>query len=320
MNKKIHLQHIAVSNETYSTPYENLLNNQLQSSKQTLYLNKYRFLGGVEKSQDDNNSNDELSKKYIMVYIPLIYHTNIDVKNKIVEVSEELTFHIPTEVNPKLALCMLLASFRIYSALFLKGKCVEKEKVLILNSGTCWGYLACQLASYLNCQIIAETDSAEHFKFLTKIKTTFKGEKIVQSNLENISEVVLEETLGHGVDCVIDFYPSHSVDLRRRIIESVSIGGRWVTIDPQMQLDLPESNCMFLKNASLNFLFDEAYGIYGMELGKIKHIVEESLLMLKEGKLTVFLENEYTSVEKFEETTLDENKFGSAIINLEKEK
>jgi len=317
-NKTIYLTHVAISSETHSYPYESLVKTQMQFCESPLYLNKFRFLGGLENHEENENSKDETQNKYIMIYIPLLYSQSVDIKDKKLEISEDYTFNIPDGVDPKMALSILLASFRIYSALFLKAKCLENEKLLILNSGTCWGYLTCQLASSLNCQVIAETNSINHFAFLNKIKSTFKGEKIIQSASENMNEIIQEETLGHGVDCVVDFYHTHSSELQRNVIESLSIGGRWVTIDPNLNLDLPESNCLFLKNASLSFLFDEAYGLYGKELGKIKHIVEEALVMLKEGKLTVFIENEYNSIKQFEETDSNEELFGSSIINIEK--
>ena len=45
--------------------------------------------------------------------------------------------------------------------------------------------------------------------------------------------------------------------------------------------------------------------------------VKEALEKLKEGKFSVFIENEYNSIKDFEENLLNDTKFGSSIINLE---
>jgi len=310
-NQKISIKHIAVTSETLKSPYENFLSGLIGSTKQDLNLNKYRFLGGTI-SEEDN-------KKYILAYIPILSSIKIDLNDKpfVVEVPSIYTINPPPDVDPKLCLSVFIASLRIYSALYLKGKCVENEKVLILNSASCWGYLACQLASLTGCQVFAEVNSPSHLSFLKKVSTSFRHQKIFQSSQENLGEIINEETLGTGVDCVIDFYPTHTPESKRNIIESLAVGGRWVTIDDQIQLDLPESQCLFYKNGSLNFLFDEAYEVFGMELGKVKNIMEEALEKLKEGKFSVFIENEYNSIKEFEENLLNDTKFGSSIINLE---
>lgn len=316
---KIRVKHIAVSSETLTSPYEAFLTNIISTTKQSLYLNKYRFLGGVPLNQEEQSSTGESSSNYTIVYIPILFSQKIDINDSIIEVPEIYTISPPPEIDHKLSLCVLLASLRIYSALYLKAKCVEKETVLIMNSTSCWGYLACQLACLTGCTVIAETNSATHYNFIKRVQHTFKGKRIIQSSTENVAEVIKEETLGRGVDCVIDFYPSHTSDSKRNLIECLATGGRWVTIDSQLQLDLPETECMFYKNGSLNFLFDEAYEVFGMELGKVKTMMEEALLNLKEGKLNVFLENEYSSIKEFEENLANGSKFGSSIINLEKE-
>ena len=315
-SKKLRVKHIAVSAETLKSPHENFLTTILRSTKQQLYINKYRFLGGTLIDEEESNANQESLQSYRIVYIPLLYQHKLELSA--IEVPEMYVVNSPSGIDPKLALSVVLASIRIYSALYLKAKCTEKDTVLILNSGSSWGYLACQLASLTGCDVIAETNSINHLNFLKKISSSLKSKRIIQSSSEGIVEAIKEETLGMGVDCVIDFYPSHTPDEKRNIIESLAIGGRWVTIDPQMHLDLPETNCLFYKNASLNFLFDEAYEVYGMELGKVRNMMEEALLRLKEGKLNVFIENEYPSIKEFEENLSNGGKFGSSIINLEK--
>lgn len=317
-NKKIRVKHIAVSSETLKSPYEGFLTTLIQSTKQTLHINKYRFLGGTLVDEKGKKESQEANQTYTIAYIPLLHPEKIDLKDLTIDVPDAYTITAPTEIDPKLCLSVILASLRIYSALYLKGKCIEKETVLVLNAASCWGYLACQLAALTGCNVIAETNSISHFNFLKKAQSTFNGKRMIQSSSENIAEIIKEETLGLGVDCVIDFYSLHTPELKRNIIESLAVGGRWVTIDSQLQLDLPETGCLFFKNSSINFLFDEAYEAYGLELGKVKNMMEEALVKLKEGKLSVFLENEYFSVKEFEDNLSNGTKFGSSIINLEK--
>ncbi len=307
--KKIRVKHVAVSSETMKSPYENFLSGLIGSTKQDLNINRYRFLGGTAEDDD---------QKYMIAYIPLLSSLKIDLTQPVVEVPSIYTINPPSDIDPKLCLSVVLASLRIYSALYLKGKCVEKERVLILNSASCWGYLACQLASLTGCEVFAEVNSLSHLSFLKKIQSSFRHQKIFQSSQDNLGEIIKEETLGTGIDCIIDLYPTHTAESKRGIIESLAIGGRWVTIDDQIQLDQPETQCLFYKNASLNFLFDEAYEVFGMELGKVQNIMQEALEKLKDGKFSVFIENEYNSIKEFEENILNETKSGSSIINLNK--
>jgi len=46
--------------------------------------------------------------------------------------------------------------------------------------------------------------------------------------------------------------------------------------------------------------------------------MQEALEKLKEGKFSVFIENEYNSIKEFEENILNDAKCGSSIIHLDK--
>ena len=110
---------------------------------------------------------------------------------------------------------------------------------------------------------------------------------------------VLDETNGVGVDCVIDVRchddvssdwnnnnKSESSDsviiaaTQRDIISCLATGGKWITNDAQLQLDPPESEVLFLKGASISFLFDH-WLLCPSQVGRFHHVVRESLRLIE---------------------------------------
>nr|XP_042711733.1 quinone oxidoreductase-like protein 1 isoform X4 [Chrysemys picta bellii] len=103
----------------------------------------------------------------------------------------------------------------------------------------------------------------------------------------DVAESCLEETGGLGVDIVLDagvrLYSKEDESTlkpqllphKHDIITLLSVGGHWVTIEKNLQLDPPDSHCLFLKGATVSFLNDEVWNLSNVQQGKYLCILED---------------------------------------------
>ncbi|RUS32195.1 hypothetical protein BC938DRAFT_476053, partial [Jimgerdemannia flammicorona] len=53
-----------------------------------------------------------------------------------------------------------------------------------------------------------------------------------------------------------------------RLVDLLSFGGRWCCVDDGVQIDPPDARMMFLRNASVGFMFEQAWGLSGAMVGE----------------------------------------------------
>ncbi|XP_058152179.1 quinone oxidoreductase-like protein 1 isoform X5 [Dasypus novemcinctus] len=111
----------------------------------------------------------------------------------------------------------------------------------------------------------------------------------------HVAESCLEETGGLGVDIVLDagvrLYskddePAIKLQLlphKHDIITLLGVGGHWVTTEENLQLDPPDSHCLFLKGATLSFLNDEVWNLSNVQQGKYLCILKDVMEKLSTG-------------------------------------
>lgn len=116
----------------------------------------------------------------------------------------------------------------------------------------------------------------------------------VSSGKVHVAERCLEETGGLGVDIVIDagvrLYskddePAVKQQLPHKhdIITLLSVGGHWITTEENLQLDPPDSHCLFLKGATVAFLNDEVWNLSNAQQGKYLCILKDVMEKLSAG-------------------------------------
>ncbi|KAM4788855.1 quinone oxidoreductase-like protein 1 isoform 1-T2 [Cyanocitta cristata] len=103
----------------------------------------------------------------------------------------------------------------------------------------------------------------------------------------DVAESCLEETGGLGVDIVLDagvrLYsaedePTSKSQLlphKHDIITLLGVGGHWITMEKNLQLDPPDSHSLFLKGATVSFLNDEIWNLSSVQQGKYLAILED---------------------------------------------
>ncbi|XP_054829344.1 quinone oxidoreductase-like protein 1 isoform X3 [Eublepharis macularius] len=110
----------------------------------------------------------------------------------------------------------------------------------------------------------------------------------------DLTESCLEETGGLGVDIILDagvrLYSKesettsqHLLPHKHDIITLLSVGGHWVTTEENLQLDPPDSRCLFLKGATISFLNEEVWNLSNMKQGKYLCMLEDIMEKLSNG-------------------------------------
>ncbi|RUS91391.1 hypothetical protein EGW08_000821 [Elysia chlorotica] len=119
----------------------------------------------------------------------------------------------------------------------------------------------------------------------------------------------MEETGGVGVDCIIDngvrlFTSEEDKDLmeersmksvphKHDLLSCLGFAGRWITRNPNLQLDPPDSQQLFLRGGSLSFLFPPAWVLMRAQHGRFQHILKDLLDHVENGDFKL---NEIQSV------------------------
>lgn len=117
----------------------------------------------------------------------------------------------------------------------------------------------------------------------------------VSNGKAHVTDSCLEETGGLGVDIVLDagvrLYskddePAEKLQLlphKHDIITLLGVGGHWVTTEENLQLDPPDSHCLFLKGAAVAFLNDEVWNLSNVQQGKYLCILKDVMEKLSTG-------------------------------------
>ena len=71
-----------------------------------------------------------------------------------------------------------------------------------------------------------------------------------------------------------------------QIMSSLSLGGRWVTSQDNFQLDPPDTHTLFMKGASLSFLFPDLLILSGSNQGRYLHIMNNLMGKLEADTIT----------------------------------
>jgi len=193
------------------------------------------------------------------------------------------------------------------------------------------GHIAIQLASIWGAKVITTAATNEEVNYLQDMK--IKISKIIDTSSDNLVDCVLEETGGLGVDCVIDtnFSATSVVPIDKdtdenfqflskrkyEILRCLGINGRWITSTYNLQLDPTDSRALFLKGASISYLFEHTWILSNAQQGRFLHILTDLMEKIAQEKVQPKLFKTFP-LEKIREAyrTLDTNKIGKIVIKL----
>ncbi|XP_004209592.2 quinone oxidoreductase-like protein 1 isoform X1 [Hydra vulgaris] len=216
----------------------------------------------------------------------------------------------PESVSHLDASCSIGDGVKAYTALFYQAKLLSNETILIFGASKGYGILAVQLAKSLRAKVIVIGASDEEMEFFKSMQP--KPDCIIDMRTKNcdLINICMEETGGIGIDCIIDdgvemysdefkeaktafkFLPS-----KHELITCLAAGGRWITTQSDLQVDPPDSETLFLKCASIHFLFEDVWTLSRSAQGKYLHILNDIMAKVEAGTLrptvhhTVFLDD-----------------------------
>ncbi|XP_028582928.2 quinone oxidoreductase-like protein 1 isoform X3 [Podarcis muralis] len=220
---------------------------------------------------------------------------------EVVLVHEHYLAHKPEKVSWLEAAGTIRDGLRAYTALHYLSYATPGKTVLVMDGASPFGTIAIQLAQHRGAKVISTIYSLEDKQYLERltpsvgVKQPLVARIIDETNGTcDLTESCLEETGGLGVDIILDagvrLYSKENevtsqqlLPHKHDIISLLSVGGHWVTMEENLQLDPPDSRCLFLKGATVSFLNDEVWNLSNMQQGKYLCILEDVMEKLSSG-------------------------------------
>lgn len=207
--------------------------------------------------------------------------------------------HIPDGVSFVDAAGCVGDAVKAYIALHYMGRLGgSDDTVLVLNGATSLGSTLLQLAHHWGARVMTSCSSSDEKTYIQNLGVPIL--QVVELNEKNqsLKAVCNTETGNLGVNIIIDTIASLPTQMDSNIIEEekleplvrptkhdiiscLSVGGRWVTCEPNLQLDPPNSKLLFLRCASVGFLCEQAWMLSHAQQGRYQHILMD--IMRKVG-------------------------------------
>ncbi|XP_059020632.1 quinone oxidoreductase-like protein 1 isoform X7 [Mustela lutreola] len=214
---------------------------------------------------------------------------------EVVRVHEHYLVHKPEKVTWTEAAGTIRDGVRAYTALHYLSHLSPGKSVLIMDGASALGMIAIQLAHHRGAKVISTAGSLEDKQCLERLRPSLARVIDVSNGKAHVAESCLEETGGLGVDIILDagvrLYskddePAVKLQLlphKHDIITLLGVGGHWVTTEENLQLDPPDSHCLFLKGATVAFLNDEVWNLSNVQQGKYLCILKDVMEKLSSG-------------------------------------
>ncbi|XP_055965280.1 quinone oxidoreductase-like protein 1 [Sorex fumeus] len=214
---------------------------------------------------------------------------------EVARVHEHYLVHKPEKVTWAEAAGTVRDGVRAYTALHYLSHLSPGKCVLIMDGASALGTIAIQLAQHRGARVISTASSLEDKQCLERFRPPLARVVDVSNGKAHIAESCLEETGGLGVDIVLDagvrLYSrdddaatkAKHLPHKHDIITLLAVGGHWVTTEENLQLDPPDSHCLFLKGATVAFLNEEVWNLSNAQQGKYLCILKDVMEKLSAG-------------------------------------
>ncbi|KAI6654652.1 Quinone oxidoreductase-like protein 1 isoform X1 [Oopsacas minuta] len=102
-----------------------------------------------------------------------------------------------------------------------------------------------------------------------------KNSEYIEVNSKFVTGIFDDEcSIGFTEECyALSLFKKKIGLTKNQILSSLSLGGRWVTSQDNIQLDPPDTHTLFMKGASISFLFTDLWSLSGFNQGKYLHIL-----------------------------------------------
>jgi len=200
---------------------------------------------------------------------------------------------IPSSLDSFAVCSILRSSIRAYTVLHYKMKVTKGDSILIVEAAVPRNLVTLQLALSLGCRVFATASNDESLNTLKNYNIV----RIIDTRNENVATSISEETGGLGVDFICDngeiTNSKRSQDAKPTsltkydLLRSLAVHGHWITSSSSVQIDPPDASILQLKNASVSFLFEQAWVNANSQQGRYLHILTEALGKLESKEISV---------------------------------
>lgn len=241
---------------------------------------------------------------------------------------------------------------KAYTALHYLGRLTGGDTLLVMDGASSFGSLAIQLAYHWGAKVITTASSEDEKLYLEGLEDQIalkidlsKRMNPLHNNVRNsnnkgngggiVRSACMEETDGMGVDIIVDNGVSlftdedfkiitndnnytYPVPSKHELISSLAVGGRWITSKCNLQLDPPNSQTLFMKCASVGFLFEHAWTLSSSHQGRYLHILMDIMEKVSDGVITPNIHHTI-SFEAAADTMacLDEIRVGKVVMKMD---
>jgi len=205
----------------------------------------------------------------------------------------------PDSLSYAAAAVSLGAGLPAYTALHYHGHVTAGDTVLVVDGATARGALMLQLAQAWGGKVLSTYKTEGEKQLLDNMKPPVAQMIDVTHRTNILASCVMEETGGLGVDLIVDngvrlFTSEEDLDPmgersqrstphKHDIISSLGFSGKWITSQPNLQLDPPDSQQLFLRGSSVHFLFPPAWCLMKAQHGRFMHIIRDVLNHAQNG-------------------------------------
>ncbi|XP_049838666.1 quinone oxidoreductase-like protein 1 [Schistocerca gregaria] len=206
---------------------------------------------------------------------------------------------------------------KAYTALHYLGKLNSGDTVLIIDGASSFGSICVQLAHHWGARVLTTATSDDEKAYLqgpgrgiahvVEVGTGgLTGQAQKSSSTSSLRSGIMLETGNLGVDIIVDrgglpFLPEDQQNInnnvcdnrwssttaysptKHEIISCLGVGGRWVTSKANLQLDPPYSRMLYLRCASVGFLFEQSWILSNAQQGRYQHILMDIVEKIKTG-------------------------------------
>jgi NADPH:quinone reductase-like Zn-dependent oxidoreductase len=207
----------------------------------------------------------------------------------------------PPSLSFETAAASVGAGLAAYTAIHYLGHVTAGDTVLVIDGASPEGYLTIQTAQAWGAKVLSTYKTLSERQFLESIKPPVAQLIELTQRTNILASSVMEETGGIGVDCIVDkgvrlFTSEEDKDLmgernlrtiphKHDIISCLGFSGKWITSQPNLQLDPPDSQQLFFRGASVSFLFPPAWTLMRSQHGRYQHILRDLIDRLGNGEI-----------------------------------
>lgn len=194
-------------------------------------------------------------------------------------VHEDFVAYKPASISMVAAAAIPLVFITAWEAFFDRAELAPGQSVLVHGGAGGVGHVAIQIAKYYGASVAATVSGAEKVKFIE----TLGADLAIDYRKQDFVQAVLDWTVGHGVDVVLDTVGGETFC---RSFAAIRFYGRLVTLlDPSCS-SMKEARTRNLNIGYELMLTPMLYGLHAQRLAQ-RAMLEAASQMIDEGRLEI---------------------------------